>query len=159
MGEALRVGAGSRTLEPQTGAEQRPAPAGRPGQDDTRKDIATLEERYRMLWDCMVRKNAAGLEDVCADDYVLHHMTGMRQGKRAFIDAVADGTLTYYAAKHDSVSVSLGADPATAVVVGRTRVDAAVFGGGRSAWHLENRLRARCDNGVWRFADHAVRTY
>ena len=77
----------------------------------------------------MVAKDTATLNRVHADDFVLVHMTGMRQSKQQYIDAIADGTLNYYSATHEQMDIAIDSD--TATLTGRSRVTAAVFGGDR----------------------------
>lgn len=122
-------------------------------------DERALAEAYDEMWRCMVERDLAGLADVCAGEFALHHMTGMRQGREEFLNAVADGTLRYFEAEHDVVEAQVDEDGRTATVTGRTRVLAAVFGGGRHRWRLACRLRARKAAGSWRFTEEFVGTY
>ena len=86
----------------------------------------------------MITKDAEGLNAVLDDSFVLVHMTGMRQNKKAFIQAVMNGTLNYYSCEDDSVEATVNGSAAT--VIGKSRVNAAVFGGGRHTWRLEQDL-------------------
>jgi hypothetical protein len=52
-----------------------------------------------------------------------------------FIAAVQDGTLNYYTADHDEINVKIDGNHAT--LVGKSRVNAAVYGGGRHTWRLQ----------------------
>ncbi|HAM14744.1 MAG TPA: hypothetical protein DCP91_02540, partial [Eggerthellaceae bacterium] len=56
-------------------------------------DEEMCAQLYRDLCGASMRKDADALAEMLADDYALVHMTGMRQSKRAYIDAVLDGTL------------------------------------------------------------------
>lgn len=114
---------------------------------------------YRALGDASVRKDAEGMAAVLADDYVLVHMTGMRQSKRAYIAAVMDGTLDYYGSEYDSVDVRVSSDGTTAVICGRSRVSAAVFGGRRHTWRLQQDLKAEKINGAWLLVESRASTY
>ena len=122
-------------------------------------DEEICAQLYRDLCDASMRKDAAGMAAVLADDYVLVHMTGMRQGKRAYIAAVCDGTLNYYSTAHDSIEVEVAADGLSAAIRARSRVNAAVFGGGRSTWHLQQRLKAEKRAGEWRLTESHASTY
>ena len=123
----------------------------------------TDEERcawlYRELCDASMKKDADRIAAVLADDYVLVHMTGMRQSARDYIDAVCDGTLNYYSTEHDSIDVRVSADGAHATIRGRSRVKAAVFGGGRHTWHLQQDLKAEKIGGSWLLTESRASTY
>ena len=121
-----------------------------------RETCATL---YCDLCDASIRKDADGIASVLADDYELIHMTGIRQGKRAYINAVLDGTLNYYSIAHDSVDVEVSPDGGRAAIRGRSRVNAAVFGGGRHTWRLQQDLKAEKRNGAWLLAESRASTY
>ena len=74
-----------------------------------------------------------------------------------FINAVMDGTLNYYSAVHESESVDITGD--TAVVVGRSYVQAAVFGGGKHYWHLQQTCSLKKTNGNWKITRSVASTY
>lgn len=112
---------------------------------------------YERLLTASIRKDEAGMRDCLAEDYVLVHMTGMRQGKEAYIRAVLDGTLHYYAAETESCTVRINGD--TAVLDGKTVVSAAVFGGGRHTWRLRQRMTLRRIDGTWKIIRSEASTY
>ena len=105
----------------------------------------------------MVEKDSATLDRVHADEFVLVHMTGMRQSKREYISAIMDGTLNYYSATHEQTDIALDGDRAP--LTGRSRVTAAVFGGGRSTWRLQLRLELVRRDGRWLFTEARASTY
>ena len=119
----------------------------------------TCAQLYRDLCDASMRKDAGGMAAVLADDYALVHMTGMRQSKRAYIAAVLDGTLNYYSAEHDSIDVTVAPDGEHAAIRGRSRVNAAVFGGGRHTWRLQQDLKAEKRDGKWLLVKSQASTY
>lgn len=114
---------------------------------------------YRDLCEASMRKDAHGMASVLADDYVLVHMTGMRQGKQAYIKAVCDGTLNYYSTEHDSIRVEVMPEGEKAAIHARSRVNAAVFGGGRHTWRLQQRLKAEKRNGTWLLVESRASIY
>ena len=65
-----------------------------------------LAERYRLMYRGMIQKDAVVLEEVLDDSFTLLHMTGMRQPKRQYIEAVLNGTLNYYAERTEAVNCS-----------------------------------------------------
>ena len=122
-------------------------------------DEETCAQLYRDLCDASMRKDADALAAVLAGDYALVHMTGMRQSKRAYIAAVCDGTLNYYSTEHDSIDVKVAPGGETATIRGCSRVNAAVFGGGRHTWRLQQDLRAEKRDGTWLLTESRASTY
>jgi ketosteroid isomerase-like protein len=117
----------------------------------------TIREMYRKYWHCMITKNADGLRDLMADDYYLLHMTGVKQSAEMFLNGLLDGTFNYYSADHDSIEVSLNGDHA--IMTGRSRVMAAVYGGRKSRWRLQGDFTLRKENGSWKFTSSKASTY
>ena len=110
-------------------------------------DTEQIKSAYTAMYDAMIAKNEAGLSEVLDDSFVLVHMTGMKQSKPAFIRAVLDGTLNYFSAKHEHMEVTV--DGETATLVGQSYVAAAVFGGGRHNWHLQQTLTLHKKGDGW----------
>jgi len=98
-------------------------------------DTEAIRQAYIRMYDGMISKDEKILNEVLDASFVLVHMTGMRQPKQAFIKAVLNGTLNYFSAEHENMPVEIIGD--TAVLTGQSYVAAAVFGGGRSNWHLQ----------------------
>ena len=121
---------------------------------DERKTIRAL---YREYWRCMIAKDAQGLRALMAEDYVLLHMTGLRQTREEFLRGLRDGTFRYYSAEHDSIEVTISGD--TAAMIGRSRVLAAVYGGRKTSWKLQGNFTLRKENGAWRFTCSCASTY
>ena len=105
----------------------------------------------------MVAKDTATLNRVHADDFVLVHMSGMRQSKQQDLNAIADGTLNYYGAQHEQLDIAIDGD--TATLTGRSRVTAAVFGGGRHTWSLQLHFKLAKRDGRWQFTESRASTY
>ncbi len=116
-----------------------------------------IRELYRQYWRCMIAKDADGLRELMADDYVLMHMTGVRQSKEAFIRGLLDGTFNYYSAEHDSIDATITGD--TAEMIGKSRVSAAVYGGGKHSWRLRGGFTLRKENGAWKLTGSNASTY
>ena len=121
---------------------------------DDKKEIAAL---YESMYRAMIAKDSATLARVMTDDFVLVHMTGMRQSKKQYIDAILDGTLNYYSATTEQLDIKVDGDEA--VLTGRSRVTAAVFGGGRHTWPLQLRFRLRREADEWKFTESSASTY
>ena len=116
-----------------------------------------IETCYRQMYRGMVEKDRGLLSEVLDDTFVLVHMTGMRQNKEAFIRAVENGTLNYYSADHQSMDAEVHGD--VAKLVGRSVVNAAVFGGGRNTWHLQLRLKLIQADSAWKITGARASTY
>ena len=112
-------------------------------------DKSQIEALYRVMYKAMIEKDTATLNRVHADDFVLTHMTGMHQSKQEYIRAIAGGTLNYYSAEHEQMDIKVDGNHAT--LTGRSRVNAAVFGGGRHTWRLQLYFQLSRYNGHWLF--------
>ena len=120
-------------------------------------DLDEIREAYIRMYDGMIAKNEEILRDVLDDSFVLIHMTGMRQSKYAFIKAVLDGTLNYFSASHENLPVEIKGDKA--ILTGQSYVSAAVFGGGRSNWHLQQRCSLIKTEYGWKITESTASTY
>lgn len=120
-------------------------------------DREQIEELYRTYWQYMISKDIAGMDRIMAEDYELRHMTGLRQPKQDFFRSVTSGELNYYSAKHDEIIVKVSGD--TAAMTGRSRVTAAVYGGGRHTWRLQGDFTLRKEEGVWKLTASRASTY
>lgn len=123
------------------------------------RDEEELTELYRRLCSYSEAKDARGLEGILATDYALTHMTGMVQPRDAYIAAVLDGTLNYLTTEHEEITVSVAADETHARLRSRSRVLAAVFGGPRRTWRLQQDLTARLEGGRWLLTSSRASTY
>lgn len=116
-----------------------------------------LAERYRLMYRGMIQKDSMLLEEGLDDSFLLLHMTGMRQSKRRYIEAILNGTLNYYSEQTEAVNSTIEGN--TARLVGQSRVTAAVFGGGKHTWRLRLAVRAVKRNGHWYFTGAEASTY
>lgn len=120
-------------------------------------DTEQIQEQYRKMYEAMIRRDAAALDAVLDDRFVLVHMTGMRQTKPVFIRCVLDGTLDYRSARHERMTVRVDGDRAG--LTGQSRVDAAVFGGGRHTWRLQQEIELEKTDSIWRMTRSVASTY
>lgn len=109
------------------------------------------------MYQAMVEKDAATLNRVHADEFVLIHMTGTHQSKKEYIQAIGNGMLNYYSAEHENMEISIDGDHAT--LIGHSRVTAAVFGGGKNTWRLQLAFHLVRRNGYWQFTQAIASTY
>ena len=120
-------------------------------------DKEQIIQLYKEMYTAMVNKDRSELERVHDDSFVLVHMTGMRQPKEVYISSIMDGTLNYYSAEHEDMQVEIKDN--TAVLIGRSKVTAAVFGSGKHTWRLQLRFQLVKKNGEWRFAMASASIY
>ena len=120
-------------------------------------DQKLLAECYHTMYQGMIQKGAVLLDGVLDDSFALLHMTGMRQSKRQYIEAIVNGTLNYYSEQTDTVDTAVAGD--TARLVGQSRVSAAVFGGGKHTWRLQLAMEAVKRGGQWYFSEAKASTY
>ena len=120
-------------------------------------DKELITQAYKRMDDGMIAKNEDILNDVLDDSFVLVHMTGMRQPKEEFIKAVLNGTLNYFSAEHENMPVEITDN--TATLTGQSYVAAAVFGGGRSNWHLQQKCSLKKINNEWKITRSVASTY
>ena len=99
------------------------------------EDKAVITGLYHDMYRAMISKDSTALTEILDDKFVLVHMTGKRQAKTEYINAILDGTLNYYSEEADEISIEITADKAR--LTGKSRVNAAVFGGGRHTWRLQ----------------------
>ena len=122
-----------------------------------RNDEQMIRDAYIRMYGGMIAKDELILREVLDDSFVLVHMTGMRQPKQAFTKAVLNGTLNYFSAEHENMPVEISGN--TAVLTGQSYVAAAVFGGGRSNWHLQQKCSLKKTDGVWKITRSVASTY
>lgn len=121
------------------------------------EDKEMIVNAYKKMYEGMIKKDEKILDEVLDDSFGLVHMTGMRQSKDAFIKAVMNGTLNYFSAEHEHMPIEISGD--TAVLTGQSYVAAAVFGGGRSNWHLQQKCSLKKVSGDWKITGSVASTY
>lgn len=120
-------------------------------------DIETIKEIYRRYWKCMIDKDESELRSLMSDDYYLMHITSTRQSIDEFISGLLDGTFNYYSAEQDDIQISVNGN--TATMVGKSKVLAAVYGGGKSRWRLRGDFTLRKENENWKLTSSKASTY
>ena len=120
-------------------------------------DEERIRELYRKYWRCMIAKDVDGLRGLMTDDYFLLHMTGVKQTAEVFLKGLLDGTFHYDSAEHDSIEVIVTGDRAS--MIGKSRVLAAVYGGGKHSWRLRGDFTLRKEEGRWKFSSSRASTY
>ena len=120
-------------------------------------DEVKLRKLYEDMYAAMVGKDDAELDRVHDESFVLVHMTGMRQDKKTYIRSILNGTLNYYSAVTENLSVQVNGDDAT--MTGRSRVSAAVFGGGKHTWRLQLFFHAKRTENGWKLTKAEASTW
>jgi len=120
-------------------------------------DQEQITKLYHDMYRAMVEKNRAELERVHDESFVLLHMTGMRQSKQVYIDSIMNGTLNYYTEETEQLDIQVNGD--RAVMTGRSRVNAAVFGGGKHTWRLQLKFDLIKRPDGWKLTSAQASTY
>jgi hypothetical protein len=110
------------------------------------QDRAALLDAYREMQRAMLAANTTRLDALLDRDYTLTHITGYRQSKQEWLEAIKSGEMRYHAAKEKSVRVDV--DGSGAVVVGRSVVDATIYGS-RGTWNLQVTTKYSRVDGKW----------
>ena len=120
-------------------------------------DKELLTQCYHTMYRGMIEKDMELLGESLDESFILVHMTGMRQTKSQYMDYIADGTLNYYSEETEHMEIAVGGDQAQ--LIGQSRVNAAVFGGGKHVWSLQLSMRAVKRNGKWYMTEAIASTY
>lgn len=112
---------------------------------------------YHEMYRGMINRDRAVLESVLAPEFVLVHMTGMRQDRETYISSIENGILNYYS--ETAVNIDADISGSTASATGQSIVSATVFGGGRHTWRLEQRLKLVKRNGRWQITGSVAGTF
>lgn len=120
-------------------------------------DKEQIRALYEGMYRAMIAKDTVALGRLLTEDSVLVHMTGHRQSRKEYLSEIASGVLNYYSVETDALEITVDGD--TARMTGRSRVNAAVYGGGRHTWRLQMDSQLRKENGMWRIAYSRASTY
>lgn len=129
---------------------------------EKKKSVALTDEEqirqlYQDMYAAMIAKDRGELERIHDETYLLIHMTGMRQSREEYIDSILDGTLNYYSKDDVKIDVSVSGDEAK--LTGKSRVTAAVFGGGRHTWPLRMNMDLVRKGDGWKIVRSAASMY
>ena len=120
-------------------------------------DTQLLTAKYREMYRAMIDKDEKALNKLLDESFVLVHMTGMQQPKQAFISAVKNGTLNYYFEELCFSEAKINGSKAD--FVGESKVNAAVFGGGKHIWRLRLDMKFVLKNSEWLIAEALASTW
>lgn len=116
-----------------------------------------LRKMYIDLCEASIKKDKQRLNELLADDYVLVHMTQMKQSKNEYISSVMSGELKYYEARHESIDVTIEGNEA--YIIGKTKTLASPFNMKASYWKLKQELLLKKINGRWLIKKSVVSIY
>lgn len=111
-------------------------------------DKEQITALYEAMYKAMIAKDTVALGNILSEDSVLVHMTGHRQSRKEYLSEIASRTLNYYSVNTDSLEITVNGD--TARMRGRSRVSAAVYGGGLHTWRLQMDSELRKLGGEWK---------
>ena len=120
-------------------------------------DKEQIADLYEAMYQAMIAKDTVALGKILSEDSVLVHMTGHRQTRQEYLREIASGVLNYYSVNTDSLDITVEGD--TARMVGKSRVNAAVYGGGRHTWRLRMDSQLRKIDGEWLITYSKASTY
>ena len=116
-----------------------------------------LQKLYSGMYHYMITKDVVNLERLLDDSFVLVHMTGMRQTKQEYLKAIENGTLNYFSEELEHFSAQVSED--TAVLIGQSKVSAAVFEGSRHTWRLQLNIKLKNRGNLWLMTEARALTY
>lgn len=120
-------------------------------------DDQEIKNQYRAFYRAAIAKDRSGMEATLDESFHLTHMTGMRQSRDEYIRYILRGTMNYYS--EEPVKLEAKVKGNTTMLKAQSRVEAAVFGGGRHTWRLQLDMTAEKKDGVWKFTDAVACTF
>ena len=120
-------------------------------------DEQQIKEQYRAFYRAAIAKDGPGMEATLDERFHLTHMTGMRQSRGEYIRSILRGTMNYFS--EEPVNLEAKGCGNTATLLAQSRVEAAVFGGGRHTWRLQLDMTAEKKDGVWKVTDAVASTF
>ena len=120
-------------------------------------DEQQIKDQYRSFYRAAIAKDRAGMEATLDESFHLIHMTGMRQSRDEYIRYILRGTMNYFS--EEPVNLEAKVSGNTATLLAQSRVEAAVFGGGRHTRRLQLDMKVERIDGCWKFTDAVASTF
>lgn len=120
-------------------------------------EMNALETLYEEMYRYMIEKDTINLSKILDDDFVLIHMTGMKQNKGEYLEYIKKGRLRYYTAETDHVFFDMKDEHVK--LIGQSKVNASVFGGERHTWNLQLTIDLKYVENRWLMAKAVAATY
>lgn len=118
-------------------------------------DEQQLKDLYHEMWQALISKDISTLETIHAENFVLVHMTGKNQPKKEYLRCVRDGVLNYFSERTENIFVDVDAGK----LIGQSKVEAEVFGGGKHTWDLQLAFYVKKISGKWILIHGKASTY
>lgn len=122
-----------------------------------KKDEEIIKNMYIYLCEASINKDTQKIDELLSDDYILVHMTGMKQSKKDYINSVKNGELEYYENIHESIEINI--DGNKAEVIGKTKTLASPFKMTKSWWRLKQNITLEKIDGKWLITKSIASTY
>ena len=116
-----------------------------------------FKKLYEDMYSYMISKDIESLAKLLDDDFVLVHMTGMRQPKKEYLKAISNGILNYFSCEDSEINTDIQGEKAR--LTGKSKVNAAVFGGVRTTWRLQLDIDLISKDGCWLITEIRASTY
>ena len=94
--------------------------------------VLKFTKLYNTMYEFMINKDVSSLGKMLDENFVLVHMTGLKQNKKEYLASIKNGTLNYFSNQTENIIIETDSK-----FVGQSKVSAAVFGGGKHTWNLE----------------------
>lgn len=120
-------------------------------------DEQEIKQLYIDLSEASINKDLDKLDEILSDDYILIHMTGMKQSKEDYMKSVETGELEYFESIHESIEVNIDGDNAS--IIGKTKTLASPFGSSKSWWKLRQDILLKKVDGKWKIIQSKASTY
>lgn len=118
------------------------------GEETNTEQMRQEIEQFLDDWkNAMIAVDTARLGAMMDDDIILHHITGMTQTKREWLEEVASGSMTYHKIETRDVVVTFNREGSASVSF--TSVITATIWGGYGTWTLSGKMRLVRRIGRW----------
>lgn len=120
-------------------------------------DEQQLKNLYNEMWTALLTKDISTLEKIHDENFILIHMTGMKQRKAEYLRCIRDGELKYFSSTPENIFVEVNGN--FGKLIGKSKVEAAVFGGRKNIWRLQLAFDVEKINGEWILMQGKASTY
>ena len=120
-------------------------------------DKEILKKLFIDLCEASINKDIKKLKEILAPNYILIHMTGMKQTKEEYINSVQSGELLYFDFIYESIDINTNSDEA--VIIAKTKILASPFGMNKTWWNLKQKILVEKISGKWLFLKSQASTY
>jgi len=120
-------------------------------------DEQQLKNLYNEMWTALLAKDISTLEKIHDENFILIHMTGMKQPKFEYLRCVRDGELKYFSSTPENIFVEVNGN--FGKLIGQSKVEAAVFRGRKNIWRLQLAFDVEKINGEWILMQGKASTY